>query len=77
MLLFAHPFFGSIHWHPLAAIVSESAYTKSSHHLDVGICFVTVGKCTSYLMNDLIIAKPATYFSLIYPSIFFPVREVV
>ena len=28
-------------------------------------------------MNDLIIAKPATCFSLIYPSIFFPVREVL
>jgi len=61
----------------LAAILSESAYTNPSHHLDVGISFVTVGKCTSYLMNDLIIAKPATYFNIIYPFIFFPVREVV
>ena len=55
MLLFAHPFFGSIHWHPLAAVFSESACTNTSPYccLFLAFCHMTIdgGSKVLYIMR--------------------------
>lgn len=74
MLLFAHPFFGSIHWHPLAAVFSESACTNTSPYccFFLAFCYMTIdgGSKVLYIMRVQFCTFKALYLLLLQCSEF-------